>query len=274
LICLASLPALAPAQMIRCTSPDGQSSTLQRGKCASPTDIQTPVVAKQALPQSAQSAPQSIPAAKSTPAEPGSIQEAVNAHEARNYSRAFMLLKPLAERGNPLAQMLMSDLYHFGRGVPKDDPVAYSWARKAADQGYANGQALAGVMTQEGWGTPKSDVQAAAWFRKAADQGNATAQMTLGFAYSNGRGVPKDETKALAWFRKAAEGGDADAQLLMGAAYREGASGLPKDSAQAKAWLRKAADQGNAEAATQLARLTGEPEASNLNLRRWQRPSP
>ena len=45
---LLAMPLAANAQFVRCTSPDGKSSTLQRGKCASPTDIQTPVVAAHA----------------------------------------------------------------------------------------------------------------------------------------------------------------------------------------------------------------------------------
>lgn len=40
---LFSLPLAANAQLIHCTSLDGKTSTLQRGKCASATDVQSPV---------------------------------------------------------------------------------------------------------------------------------------------------------------------------------------------------------------------------------------
>lgn len=43
---LAVLPFAAHAELVRCTSPDGMSSTLQHGKCALPSDIQTPVTSK------------------------------------------------------------------------------------------------------------------------------------------------------------------------------------------------------------------------------------
>jgi hypothetical protein len=33
------LPLVANADLVRCTSPDGMSSTIQRGKCESPSDI-------------------------------------------------------------------------------------------------------------------------------------------------------------------------------------------------------------------------------------------
>jgi hypothetical protein len=42
---LVCFPLIAGAQMVRCTSADGKSSTIQHGKCASPGDIQTPVTA-------------------------------------------------------------------------------------------------------------------------------------------------------------------------------------------------------------------------------------
>jgi acetyl esterase/lipase len=48
---LLSLPLAANAQFVRCTSADGKSSTIQRGKCESAADIQTPVVAVAANPQ-------------------------------------------------------------------------------------------------------------------------------------------------------------------------------------------------------------------------------
>jgi acetyl esterase/lipase len=49
LVLLVFLPFVANADLVRCTSPDGMSSTLQRGKCESPSDIQTTVIAKPAL---------------------------------------------------------------------------------------------------------------------------------------------------------------------------------------------------------------------------------
>lgn len=49
LVLLVFSPLVAKADLVRCTSPDGMSSTIQRGKCESPNDIQTTVIAKPAL---------------------------------------------------------------------------------------------------------------------------------------------------------------------------------------------------------------------------------
>ena len=232
-------PLVAHAQLIRCTSPDGKSSTLQRGKCASPTDIQTIPEVRSARPSSG----------------PGSLDEAMAAYKARDFPKARKLLLPLANQGNATAQLLIGDMYHFGRGVPKDDAVAYSWNRKAAEQGDPKGQVLTGLMHEEGWGTPRDGAQAMAWYRKAADQGLASAQAALGIRYINGRNVPKDEAQGMQWMRKAAEGGESEAQALIGAAYLEGRAGLRKDKAQARFWLGKAAAQGDANARAALAQM-------------------
>ena len=60
---LLSLPLAANAQLIRCTSADGRSSTLQRGKCASATDVQTPVVAAKPIAAKPVAPPLAPPAA-------------------------------------------------------------------------------------------------------------------------------------------------------------------------------------------------------------------
>ena len=196
---LLSLPLAANAQLIRCTSADGKSSTLQRGKCASATDVQTPVVAAKPI------------AVKLTV----SLSDGLDAYEAGNYDTAFQGFQAGASAGDPLAQLLLGDLYHHGRGVQKDDTAAYTWTAKAAEQGHAKAQAALGVFHQEGWGTPQDDAKAAAWFRKAADQGYDTAQIALGFVYLDGRGVPKDTAQGLAWIRKAANSGNADAKSIL-----------------------------------------------------------
>lgn len=42
---LVCFPLVANAELVRCTSADGKSSILQRGKCASPDDIQASITA-------------------------------------------------------------------------------------------------------------------------------------------------------------------------------------------------------------------------------------
>ncbi len=69
--------------------------------------------------------------------------------EEQNYTKAFKELKPLAEKGNPDAQYALGYMYFYGKGTPKDLPLALKWMNKAAQQGQPLAQqALAAIEKQ------------------------------------------------------------------------------------------------------------------------------
>jgi TPR repeat protein len=106
----------------------------------------------------------------------------------------------------------MGNRYASGQTVPKDEPLAASWYRKAAEQGDANAQYLLARMYFEGRGVAQDDAEAARWYRKAAEQNNADAEYALGLMYDNGRGTEKDGAKAVELYQKAAAQGSGDAK--------------------------------------------------------------
>src|SRR5262249_18714424 len=165
------------AELVRCTSKDGKSSVIRKDKCDSPDDIRTPVTAKQGT----RADPAAAPAGESSP-----IADAMAAYNAGDYARARQTFEPLATKGDPLAQIMMGDMYRNGNGVPKDDRIAYTWIRKAADQGDARGQAALAALMQAGRGTPRDDAGAVMWLQKSANQGFAIAQVALAMTYLNG----------------------------------------------------------------------------------------
>jgi TPR repeat protein len=174
--------------------------------------------------------------------------EAKVAYEKRDYTRAAILLRPLAEQGNIDAQIKLWWMYHEGKGVPQDDKEAAIWVRKAAEQGQAAwAQYNLGWMYEHGQGVPKNDQEAVGWFHKAAKQGEPNAQNHLGMMIRDGKGVASDKEKAKGWFRVAAERGHADAQKNLGLLLLDNdRSTLHK--VDAMPWFRKAAEQGLAEA--------------------------
>jgi hypothetical protein len=101
-----------------------------------------------------------------------SFAEGLAAFDAGDYRAAYNHWRPLAEAGNPEAQV-----------------------------------ALAGLLESGGPGVGRDLRAAADWYRKAALAGDTVAQMNLGQFYSEGRGVPQDRVCALAWFILAAEQG-------------------------------------------------------------------
>lgn len=63
------------------------------------------------------------------------IEVGKRAYEKREYQIAFKILKPLADKGQAEAQLIIGDMYNIGRGVQQDNAVAIEWYRKAAEQG-------------------------------------------------------------------------------------------------------------------------------------------
>jgi len=131
--------------------------------------------------------------------------KAFNAYLRGDYALAEREFRPLAERGNVLAQYKLGLMYNSGEGVQQDFAEAVRWFHRAAAQGYAPAQKSLGVKYEKGQGVKRSYGEAARWYRYGADQGDAAAQYRLGRMYALGRGVRRDFTEAVAWFSVAAD---------------------------------------------------------------------
>jgi hypothetical protein len=106
----------------------------------------------------------------------------------------------------------MGNHYASGQTLPKDEPLAVSWYRKAAEQGNTKAQYLLARMYFEGRGVAQDDAEAFEWYRKAAEQDNVGAEYALGRMYDYGRGTEKDGAKAVEWYQKAVAQGSQDAK--------------------------------------------------------------
>jgi uncharacterized protein len=124
-----------------------------------------------------------------------------------DYATALRLLRPLAEKGDSQAEIVLGDMYDKGRGVPQDYVRAVAWLRKAADKGSSDAQIELGEIFSVGRGVPgvqQDFLEAAAWYQKAATKGNWNAQFKLGEMFERGQGVPQDYVQAQMWFDIAA----------------------------------------------------------------------
>ena len=172
------------------------------------------------------------------------IQASEDAYEAGDYEAAFILIKLLAEQGDPWAQYKIGQMYDEGKGVTQDYKEAVKWYHLAAEQGDADAQNSLGYMYQNGEGVTKDYKEAEKWYRLATKQGDAGAQFNLGVMYQAGYGVTKDYQEALKWFRLAAEQGLAESQSYLGQMYYKGL-GVIKDIVLAHMWWNISANDGN-----------------------------
>lgn len=179
-------------------------------------------------------------------AEAGQFEDGVSAFEKGDYTTAFQLIKPVADRGEPAAQYNMGVLFQNGLGVPQDYTAAVKWYRLAADQGYTLAQNNLGLMFRYGLGVAEDYGEAINWLKLAAqpsfdwirltrNPGNADAQFNLGQMFDLGLGVPQNLVEAIKWYRLAADQGSIHAQVNAGYMYMNGLGG-PKDYVQAYYW--------------------------------------
>jgi TPR repeat protein len=63
------------------------------------------------------------------------LGEGINSFRGQDYRRAFIRLKPLAEKGQPDAQYAVGYMYYYGQGVVEDRDKAWFWIHMAARLG-------------------------------------------------------------------------------------------------------------------------------------------
>jgi len=136
------------------------------------------------------------------------LQKCFAATERGDYATALAEMRPLAEQGNPTAQVHMGLMYTNGHGVSQDHRIAVEWFKDAAKQGYHPGQYSLANAYLLGQGVARDFGSAFKWFARAAEQGSVPAQSNLGVMYALGDGVKRDSIQAYMWFSIAASRGD------------------------------------------------------------------
>lgn len=179
-----------------------------------------------------------------TPAIAGSIKDAQSALDNGDYVTAMDLARPLAERGDAVAQRIVGRMYEQGAGAFKDLNRAGAWYRKSAEQGDAAAEQALGALYLAGEGVPRDPVLGLKWIRKAADQGAIEAMRSLATYYRGGV-VPADPAEELRWTRKAAKKGDLRSQAGLCLVYLSGRLGQLQNPAEAFHWCKLAAEQGD-----------------------------
>jgi TPR repeat protein len=166
---------------------------------------------------------------------------------------AAELTRRAALRGLPSAQLALSTLLEYGRGLERDPAQALVWLKKAARAGNGSAANNIAIMYREN-GKPRLAVQ---WFRMAVESGDDDALIQLGVHEYWGIGVRADHRHAVASFKRATksrhitEAGRDDAFFYLGVAYLEG-KGIRQSSASAIKMLERANRDNDHPAAARL----------------------
>ena len=100
------------------------------------------------------------------------FDDAMDAYQKGNYVQAIELLRPLAAKGDAVAQFNLGLMYDNGEGVTQDYKEAVKWYLLAAEQGSASAQYNLGVMYDNGEGVTQDYVRAHMWFNLVTSKGS------------------------------------------------------------------------------------------------------
>jgi TPR repeat protein len=150
-------------------------------------------------------------------ARAGPLDVAREAELHHDYATALGIIRPLAERGDAVAQYELGDMYYVGTGVPQAAAEAAKWYQRAALQGLPAAQHMLALSYEYGTGVVTNPAEGLKWLRRAADQGYGASQHRLAEMYEspsrfsgNGpyQGIGQDYVEAHKWFNLSAASGE------------------------------------------------------------------
>ncbi|MFA7092313.1 MAG: tetratricopeptide repeat protein [Arcobacteraceae bacterium] len=77
------------------------------------------------------------------------FNDALEAYQKEDYTKAFGIFEKLANEGNASAQYNLGVLYYYGDGVAVDKKKAYTLLVQAADQGHEEAQISLDTICEE-----------------------------------------------------------------------------------------------------------------------------
>jgi TPR repeat protein len=132
------------------------------------------------------------------------------AEASKWFNKAAAGAVPQAEGGDPIAQYVLGELYHIGRGgIASDQNKAFSLLLKAAEQNVPDAQYTIAYLYEHGHNeqgrfVTEDKQKAREWYTKAAQAGLAGAQLSLGRMLE----LSGDKEGAKLWYTSAALLGD------------------------------------------------------------------
>lgn len=162
------------------------------------------------------------------------------AYAAGRYREAFLEWEFDANRGNPVAQYFVGNMYASGEGVDQDIEIANSFYEKSAVQGHLESALKLATNYRLGQGVENVDLhKASKWLYMAAEAGHPIARFDLGEMFLYGdlkHGLEAAPYHASQWFHLASLDGIALARFKLAQLYFSG-TGVDQDDVEGMVWL-------------------------------------
>lgn len=166
------------------------------------------------------------------------LKKAKRAYRNGNYERAVKLFRSASDDGNVVADWYLGHMYREGRGVPRDDAMAYSYYSRVAehydpDEDDQNRlritvDAMVRIADYQRTGAVNGGLQpdpagaARSYLKIATAYGHPAAQFWLGVMSIRGEGVKRNPNQGLKWLMASARKRYAPAEAYLGELYWDG----------------------------------------------------
>ncbi len=136
-----------------------------------------------------------------------------------DYKEAMKWYIKAGEQCNGEALFTIGNFYSEGKGVKRDDKMAFYYYEKSAKCGYPNGMnMMAFAFYYGGVGdfiVEKDVYKAFEYFKLSAELGSMVAQRWIGIFYLDGIGIAKNRDTAIKWLLMAVEQGDEESKKIL-----------------------------------------------------------
>lgn len=166
--------------------------------------------------------------------------------DQQEYSRALLIVAPMAEQGNTNAMFIIGKMYLNGTGIRKDEVQALAWFYRAAQTGHIKAMREVATSYERGRGAPVNVFEAYQWRLKASSLGDKHSELKRIQMAESGTGTVQDKEKALDDLEALADSEFAPAQMVLASKYLAG-DGVRKSDKRAFEWLTRAANNGLAD---------------------------
>jgi len=187
-------------------------------------------------------------------AEAANYNDALQYIQAAKYGLAMKEFKQLAEEGHAPSQFSLGLMYHLGRGVDKDQAVAYEYYKQSALKEHPPALNNIGMMYLNGDYVAQNRDVAFRLFQKASTT-HAQAMDNLGQCFENGWGVDRNIRRAREMYQLSGENGYIKGWYHLGQLFEKGYPDTPKNDDTAVEWYIKAAEKKHKKSINRLNRL-------------------